>query len=138
MLFIAKLFVAIDQGNYYFASNLHYRLNFSLCCCELESSTNDLHKKWPVYSRMKIRSIVQKQQNPLERQKFQVSPPFPPNHPLTGGRQKYRVPLHIVLLSTTTATTSKHQNTDLVAYLNYVPPRQKSIFDYLWRRELTQ
>ena len=54
--------------------------------------------------------------------------PLLSNHPLPGGRQKYMVPLYIVLLSTTTATTSKCYTNDLVAHLNYVPPKTEKHF----------
>ena len=44
MFSIAKRFVAIGQGNYYFTSNLRCRLNFSLCFCKLRSSICDFQK----------------------------------------------------------------------------------------------
>ena len=51
MFSIAKFFVAIDQGNYYyFTWNLRHRLHFSLCCYELRSSIYDFLKKWPMFS----------------------------------------------------------------------------------------
>ena len=53
MFFVAKRFVAIDQGNYYFTSDSIFH-----CCCELESSTNDLHKKWPAFDLYPTPSIL--------------------------------------------------------------------------------
>ena len=58
----------------------------------------------------------------------QISNPSSLYNILPGGRYKYMVPLHIVLLYTIIATTSKHKTTDLVAYLNYVPPRTEKHF----------
>ena len=73
----------------------------------------------------KLNLFLKKQSNSLERPKFQDPPPF---NILPGGCYKYMVPLHIVLLYTIIATTSKHKTTDLVAYLNYVPPRTEKHF----------
>ena len=122
MFSIAKFFVAIDQGNYYyFTWNLRHRLHFSLCCYELRSSIYDFLKKWPMFSSLP---------NP--------SPPHPPSppskisrqpyHPLPGGCQKFMVPLHILLLYTIISTTSKRKTTDLVGYLNYVPSKTEKHF----------
>ena len=57
--------------------------------------------------------------------------------PLPGGRHKCMVPLYIVLLYTIISTKSKRKATDLVAYLNYVPPKIEKHFDYHWKQELT-
>ena len=48
--------------------------------------------------------------------------------PLPGGRHKCIVPFYIVLLYTIISTKSKRKATDLVAYLNYVPPKIEKHF----------
>ena len=44
------------------------------------------------------------------------------------GCHKCMVPLHIVLLYTIISTTSKCKANDLMAYLNYVPPKTEKDF----------
>ena len=76
MFSIAKFFVAIDQGNYYyFTWNLRHRLHFSLCCYELRSSIYDFLKKWPMFSSLPNPSPAHPPLTPVKNFKTTLPPP---------------------------------------------------------------